>query len=502
MKSRYLTELAAAGALLALVPAPAQAELLSFNSDKPVNNEATRSAWLSATGISATDQRVDFESGFYDGQNVSGQEGLFPAGLVVTDTGSGTPAAMVATGTGVINGSNPVGSFALTHDGDPNLVLDFSASPVDYLSFQDIDTAGSVVKVTFVGGSTVSVSIETTGTTGDSAEFFGLYRNDQPRIAKVEIDASGSPPWGIDNIEYGAAAAGLDLQSLTLKSSEVAGCKSVIGTVTLTSPAPADGVVVTLADTLAAATTPVSVKLLEGATAKTFTIKTAAVAARQSGAVRATLGSTTLSQPLAVRPMGLTSITLTPTSVVGSQTAVGKATLECNAGPGPITVDVSSNNAAVASPVAASIVVPQGLKTTNFDVTTHAVQAKSYATISGTANGISKSKKLTVNVAAAVSPTRLAFGNVAVGTAIGPLNATLTNRGAVSFSVTGISLTGTYASWFSQTNNCPANLAAGASCTISVRFTPQAALSKTAKLSIATSATSTPISVSLSGTGI
>jgi hypothetical protein len=35
-----------------------------------------------------------------------------------------------------------------------------------------------------------------------------------------------------------------------------------------------------------------------------------------------------------------------------------------------------------------------------------------------------------------------------------------------------------------------------------VRFTPQAALSKSAKLSIATSATSIPLSVSLSGTGI
>jgi hypothetical protein len=78
----------------------------------------------------------------------------------------------------------------------------------------------------------------------------------------------------------------------------------------------------------------------------------------------------------------------------------------------------------------------------------------------------------------------------------------LTNKGAVPFSVSSISLTGTGAAWFAQTNNCPASLVAGASCVISVTFTPQTALTKSAKLSIATSATSTPLSVSLSGTGI
>jgi hypothetical protein len=90
---------------------------------------------------------------------------------------------------------------------------------------------------------------------------------------------------------------------------------------------------------------------------------------------------------------------------------------------------------------------------------------------------------------------------VPVGTTSGVRNAILTNNGSVAFPVNSISITGTYASWFAQTNNCPANLAAGASCTIGVRFAPLAAATKLAKLSIATGATSTPLSVSLSGTG-
>jgi len=293
----------------------------------------------------------------------------------------------------------------------------------------------------------------------------------------------------------------VSLADLTLKSSEVAGCKGVTGWVTLSAPAPVGGTIVTISDTLASAKTPATVKIREGATSNYFTISTTPVAANQDGMVTASLESKSSDQPLTVRPMGLTSMTLTPTNVVGSNGVTGKATLECNAGPGPITVDLASNNAGVAYPVAASIVVPQGVKTANFDVTTNAVHARSYATISGKANGITKSKKLTVNVAASVSPTRLGFGNVAVGTTSSPLGATLTNRGAVPFSVTGISLTGTGASWFAQTNNCPANLAAGASCTINVTFTPRAAANKSAKLTIATSATSTPLSVSLTGTG-
>jgi hypothetical protein len=188
--------------------------------------------------------------------------------------------------------------------------------------------------------------------------------------------------------------------------------------------------------------------------------------------------------------------------VVGSQPVTGKATLECKAGPGPIIVDLASGKPAVAYPVAANISIPLGVQSQAFDVMTSPVLAKATATISGTANGITKSKVLTVNVAAAVSPTSLKFGSVTVGTTSGVLNANLTNKGAVPFSINSISLTGTYASWFAQSNNCPASLAPGASCTIGVTFTPQAAASKSAKLAIQTSATSTPLSVSLSGTGL
>jgi hypothetical protein len=130
------------------------------------------------------------------------------------------------------------------------------------------------------------------------------------------------------------------------------------------------------------------------------------------------------------------------------------------------------------------------------------VQARSHATISGSANGLAKSKKLTVDVAASVSPRSLGFAEVVVGTTSGVLSTMLSNVGAVPFAIDEISLTGTNARHYSQTGNCPASLAPGASCAIEVRFAPTVTGRKPAKLSIVTSATSTPLGVSLSGTGI
>jgi hypothetical protein len=282
----------------------------------------------------------------------------------------------------------------------------------------------------------------------------------------------------------------------------VAGCQSVKGTIGLSSPAPSDGLVLSVSDTLAAATPPATITIREGATTKSFFIKTLPVTANESGTVTVSLGAASLTRPLTVRPIDLTSLTLSPSTVVGGHPSTGTATLECAAGPGPVTVDLSTSNAAAASPVAPTVVVPQGLKSETFTIATNPVLSKSSAMVTAEASTTTKSRRLNVVPAATVSPTRLAFGGVAVGQTSGAMVATLRNDGLGSFAVNSIGLTGTYAVWFSQTNNCPANLAAGASCTISVTFSPQAALTKSAKLTIATSATSTPLSVSLSGTGI
>lgn len=186
--------------LFFLVP-PLSADIVTFNSLNHANVATYRANWLTAIGISAPEYLVDFETGFTHGQNITGVTGLFPMGLVITDTSGSNPVTIVGTPY-KIDGSNPVNDFAIKHNEEPYLELIF-ATPVDYLAFRDIDQAGTIGIVTFVGGDTASISFETTNTGGDSAEFFGIYRNDKPRITKVQLDASGGGGWGLDNIEYG-----------------------------------------------------------------------------------------------------------------------------------------------------------------------------------------------------------------------------------------------------------------------------------------------------------
>jgi photosystem II stability/assembly factor-like uncharacterized protein len=198
---------------------------------------------------------------------------------------------------------------------------------------------------------------------------------------------------------FSLGAGSLVLSDLTLKKSETAGCLSVSGTVTLSEPAPAAGIVVRLADTLAAASTPATVTIPAGATTKTFAVKTTPVALTEIGTVRATLGPVTLSRPLAVRPIGMLSVALAPTPVVGGLPVNGIAKLECKAGPGPIVVDLASTNPAVAHPTVASIVLPVGTQTGAFVVETTSVAVTTKPAIRATANGITKSKTLVVNPA-------------------------------------------------------------------------------------------------------
>jgi hypothetical protein len=185
------------------------------------------------------------------------------------------------------------------------------------------------------------------------------------------------------------------LSSVTLKSSLVAGCKSVTGTVAISEPAPATGIVVYLSDTLAAATVPATVTLPAGATTKTFTVKSTYVEANQAGLVSATLGPKTLSQALTLRPVGMYSLSVVPSPVVGGLAATGTAKLECKAGPGPITVTLGSSNAVANVPP--SIVIPAGVQSGGFQVATTPVAVSTKAVLSGTANGITKSRTLTVS---------------------------------------------------------------------------------------------------------
>jgi hypothetical protein len=102
---------------------------------------------------------------------------------------------------------------------------------------------------------------------------------------------------------------------------------------------------------------------------------------------------------------------------------------------------------------------------------------------------------------ATLSPNPLAFPGTTVGTSATALPITLSNPGTAALTITSISVTGANATSFGETNNCPASMAAGATCTITVSFTPASAASLTAAISVADNASGSPHSATLTGTG-
>lgn len=186
------------------------------------------------------------------------------------------------------------------------------------------------------------------------------------------------------------------LANFTLKRSSVVGCKSATGVLTLTAPAPAEGQPVTISDTLAAASPPATVRVSAGALTKSFAIKTSAVASNESGTVSATLGGTTIDRALTLTRIGASTVTLTPTTVVGGSMVNAVAKLTCKAGPGPILVELDSTLPAVANPTLPSVLVPVGVQTAAFQVTTSPVAVTTKPKIRARANGVTKSKTLTV----------------------------------------------------------------------------------------------------------
>jgi Beta-propeller repeat/Abnormal spindle-like microcephaly-assoc'd, ASPM-SPD-2-Hydin len=102
-----------------------------------------------------------------------------------------------------------------------------------------------------------------------------------------------------------------------------------------------------------------------------------------------------------------------------------------------------------------------------------------------------------IGATVALSPSTLTFPSTQLQVSSSGQPVTLANNGNASLSIGSIQISGDYA----QTNNCPASLSAGSNCTINVTFTPSASGSRTGMLSISDSASGSPQSVALSGTG-
>lgn len=100
-----------------------------------------------------------------------------------------------------------------------------------------------------------------------------------------------------------------------------------------------------------------------------------------------------------------------------------------------------------------------------------------------------------------LSATAVSFGNIAAGQSSAVQAVTLTNNGPGPLDFVSILRTGADRTSFASSNDCASGMAAHASCTIRLRFDPKAVAGASASLTVTDTATNSPQTITLTGTG-
>ena len=200
-----------------------------------------------------------------------------------------------------------------------------------------------------------------------------------------------------------------------------------------------------------------------------------------------TVGSTSAAQGSTLTNSGTAPLTISAIVMAGTNAGDFAQTNTCPLSPATLAAGASCSISATFTPTAT------GSRSASVSITDDATGSPHSLGLSGT--GLSAAPDV------GLSPTSLDFGARAVGTTSTAQSSTLTNTGNATLNITGISIAGTNAADFVQTNNCPSSLASGANCSINVTFTPGASGTRSASVSITDDASSSPQSIALAGSG-
>ena len=266
-----------------------------------------------------------------------------------------------------------------------SLIGNISVAQATISNITDINTAVEVVIPGWNGTGQFQVYFD--GSPANSSD----YRITQDGI-RVRAGAAAS------SVEVRYSSATTTNIALALSPTSVVGGSTSTGTVTLSAPAPTGGAVVALSsNNTSAATVPASVTIASGSTTATFSITTYSVSSSTSVTITASYAGTTNTANLTVTAVQLSSLTLSPTSVVGGSTSTGTVTLSAPAPTGGAVVALSSNNTSAAT-VPASVTIASGSTTATFSITTYSVSSSTSVTITASYAGTTKTATLTVTV--------------------------------------------------------------------------------------------------------
>lgn len=201
------------------------------------------------------------------------------------------------------------------------------------------------------------------------------------------------------------------------------------------------------------------------------------------------VGTSSAPQSVTLTNTGNAALTITSIAITGTNTGDFSETNTCPASPSTLAVGANCSVAVTFKPTAT------GTRNASLSVTDDASGSPQGVSLTGT--GVAAAPVVSL------SPASLSFGNQLVGSSSASQSVTLTNTGnaTLSFSGSGITITGATSGDFLQTNTCGASVAASSSCTITVTFKPTATGARSAGVSIIDNAAGSPQSIPLSGTG-
>lgn len=192
------------------------------------------------------------------------------------------------------------------------------------------------------------------------------------------------------------------------------------------------------------------------------------------------VGSTSDAQTVVLTNTGSATLTVSGVAITGVNTGDFTATHGCTI---PLAPGETCAVRVTFAPTA------EGTRLADVSITSNAPGSPHRVSLSGT--GV-------IAPFVTLSTLALSFPDTPVGETAGPLTVTLTNSGSATLIISSIATTGD----FTKSDPCGASLAAGASCIISVRFSPTEGGNRYGTLVITTNAVGSPHVVNLAGNGL
>lgn len=187
----------------------------------------------------------------------------------------------------------------------------------------------------------------------------------------------------------------VSISSVSVNPVSVSGGVTATGTVTLSAPAPAGGVVVDLWTNGSPAFVPVSISIPAGATNGSFPVTTNYVTSATQGVITAFYNGLSRTANITVTPpTTLLSVSVPAQTIGAGFTATGTVTLSAPAPEGGTVVYLWTNGSPAFVPT--SVTVSPGALAATFPVTTIYVSSPTQGTITAFYNGTAKTATITV----------------------------------------------------------------------------------------------------------